>query len=220
MEMNDNINLEDNNDKFNNDNNNNNNNINNRFNRFNTNSLNEPILTTISNDFKNIIFKTKQALIPFGDVQNTQDRIDKLRDWDFWGPLIFCLLLGLILSIGRSNVESSGIVFILIFVIVWIGGLIVSFNSQFLGVNLTCFQCICILGYCMFAIVVAAFINLFLSTVFPTLIMLIVSFCAGAYCTFSATKFIGVLVNENKKYLVSYPIGLFYFFLAWFTVAK
>jgi hypothetical protein len=218
MEMNDNINLEDNNNKFNIENNNYNNNNNNNNNR---NTLNEPILTTISNDFKNIIFKTKQALIPFGsDTENSQDRINKFRDWDLWGPLIFCLLLGLILSIGRSNVESSGIVFILIFVIVWIGGLIVSFNSQFLGVNLSCFQCICILGYCMFAIVVAAFINLFLSPVFPTLVMLIVSFCAGVYCTFSASRFIGVLVNENKKYLVSYPIGLFYFFLAWFTVAK
>ena len=206
------INIEDNNkNQFAIENNNNNNDLD---------SLNEPILTTISRDFNIIISKTKLALFPFGDIQKTQSSIDKLRDWDFWGPLIFCLLLGLILSIGRSNVESSGIVFILIFIIVWIGGLIISFNSQFLGANLTCFQCICILGYCMFAIVLAAFVNLFLSTIFPTFILLIVGFCAGAYSTFAAIKFIGVLVNENKKYLVGYPIGLFYFFLAWFTVAK
>ena len=212
--MESNINIEDNNkNQFavsnNNDNNNNN-----------FDSLNEPILTTISRDFKTIITKTKLALFPFGDIQNTQSTTDKLRDWDFWGPLIFCLLLGLILSIGRSNVESSGIVFILIFIIVWIGGLIISFNSQFLGANLTCFQCICILGYCMFAIVLGALINLFLSPIFPTFILLLVGFCAGGYSTYAAIKFIGVLVNENKKYLAGYPIGLFYFFLAWFTVAK
>ena len=82
----------------------------------------------------------------------------QILHWDLWGPLIFCFLLGIILSIGKKN-NQTGIVFILVFSLVWVGGLVVSLNSQFLGIKLSVYQCISILGYCMFAIVLAAFLN-------------------------------------------------------------
>ena len=68
----------------------------------------------------------------------------------------------------------------MIFNIVWIGGLIVSLNSQFLGVNLSIFQCICILGYCMIAIVLASIINLLLLFL-PAFIRVIISLAACCY---------------------------------------
>ena len=111
------------------------------------NTLDEPKWLSLKRDFNNVVAKIKVALFPM-KTKNSK----LLQDWDFWGPLILCLTLGLVLS-WQKKAENSGIVFIMIFVIVWIGGLIVSLNSQFQGVNLSIFQCICILGYCMFAVV-------------------------------------------------------------------
>ena len=121
-------------------------------------------------------------MLPMNESSST----DKLKDWDFWGPLIFCLFLGLILSLGRND-SKGGKIFILIFAIVWIGGFIISINSQFLGAKLTVYQSICILGYCMFAIVFTAFINFILSFI-PSIIKLIIGFCGCGYSIYG--KFI------------------------------
>ena len=47
----------------------------------------------------------------------------------------------------NSN-DKQGVKFILIFVIMWIGSLIITLNSQFLGANVSIFQSMCLLGYC------------------------------------------------------------------------
>ena len=102
------------------------------------NTLDEAISTTLMRDLKIIMEKIKIAMLPM-QAQNTSDTF---KDWDFWGPLFLCLFLGLVLSIGRADTHT-GTVFILIFAIVWIGGLIISLNSQFLGAKLSIYQCIC-----------------------------------------------------------------------------
>jgi protein YIPF6 len=56
----------------------------------------------------------------------------KLRNWDLWGPLFLCLLLAITLSIGNKSSDGTT-VFELVFLIVWIGGLIVTINGQLLG---------------------------------------------------------------------------------------
>ena len=143
-------------------------------------TLDERKRESLKRDLNSIIQKSKIALFPMASA-NT-----KLLDWDFWGPLFFCLILGLVLS-WQKSAENSGTIFIMIFSIVWIGGFIVSLNSQFLGINLSIYQCICILGYCMLAVVFAAIINLFLGFL-PTLFHVIVSLLGACYSTFS--KFI------------------------------
>jgi hypothetical protein len=188
-------------------------------------TLDEPKRKSLQRDVNSIIAKAKIALFP---MKAKDSKL--LQDWDFWGPLILCLTLGLVLSWQKHN-DNSGIVFIMIFTIVWIGGLIVSLNSQFLGVNLSIFQCICILGYCMLAIVLASIFNLLFSFL-PYFMHLIITLLAGFYSIFGklyiyftlhyilnlgAYKFVGQYAPQNKKLLVSYPISLFYLFLAWFT---
>ena len=99
----------------------------------------------------------------------------------------------------------------MIFAIVWIGGLVVSLNSQFLGINLSIFQCICILGYCMLAVVLAAIINLIFFFL-PTYIKVIISLLGACYSTYSkfnflnlfflllgAYKFVGHYLQNNKN---------------------
>ena len=140
-------------------------------------TLDEPKRLSLQRDVNSMVAKAKIALIPFKSKDSKL-----LQDWDFWGPLILCLTLGLFLS-WQKHSESSGMVFIMIFTIVWIGGLIVSLNSQFLGVNLSIFQCICILGYCMLAIVFAAILN-FLLGFLPNFVRLIISLLACFYSIF------------------------------------
>ena len=149
------------------------------------NTLDEPKRESIKRDFNNVVEKIKVALLPM-KTKNSK----LLQDWDFWGPLILCLTLGLVLS-WQKKAENSGIVFIMIFVIVWIGGLIVSLNSQFQGVDLRIFQCICILGYCMFAVVLAAIINLLLGFL-PALIRILISLLGCGYSTYG--KFLIILI--------------------------
>ena len=188
-------------------------------------TLDEPKRESLKREFRSIIQKSKIALFPMTSA-NT-----KLLEWDFWGPLFLCLILGLVLS-WQKNVVNSGTIFIMIFAIVWIGGLVVSLNSQFLGINLSIFQCICILGYCMLAVVLAAIINLIFFFL-PTYIKVIISLLGACYSTYSkfnflnlfflllgAYKFVGHYLQNNKKLLVAYPILLFYLFLAWFTFAN
>ena len=145
------------------------------------NTLDEPKRLSLKRDFNNVVAKIKVALFP---MKNKNSKL--LQDWDFWGPLILCLTLGLVLS-WQKKAENSGIVFIMIFVIVWVGGLIVSLNSQFQGVNLSIFQCICILGYCMFAVVLASIINLLIGFL-PAAIRVLISLLGCAYSTYG--KFI------------------------------
>ena len=149
-------------------------------------TLDEPKRESLKRELRSILEKAKIALVPMRSSNA------KLLDWDFWGPLLLCLTLGLVLS-WQKSAENSGTVFVMVFGIVWIGGLIVSLNSQFLGINLSLYQCICILGYCMLAIVLASIINLVLGFL-PTIFHIIVSLTGAFYSTFS--KFI-FLFNLN-----------------------
>ena len=146
------------------------------------NTLDEDISTTLKRDLMIILSKTKTALLPMNASTTSSTAF---KDWDFWGPLLYCMLLGVTLSLGRTD-NQQGLVFILVFVIVWFGALIISLNSQFLGVNLTICQCICILGYSMCAIVITAIINTILSflPMFINLILAMCGFIYSSYCKF------------------------------------
>lgn len=57
-----------------------------------------------------------------------------LRDWDLWGPLLFCLLLSLLLSIRAG--EQANIVFSGVFAMVWLGEALVTMQIKLLGGNM------------------------------------------------------------------------------------
>lgn len=74
-----------------------------------------------------------------------------LRDWDLWfvatdpgigliltsarGPLIFCLLLSLLLSMTKSS-DQKTVVFSGVFALVWIGEAVVTTQIKLLGGNM------------------------------------------------------------------------------------
>ncbi|KAJ3090298.1 Yip1 member 6 [Quaeritorhiza haematococci] len=108
-------------------------------------------------DLRNIWAKLQQVLFPRGNK-------DILRDWDLWGPLLLCLALSIRLSITAPE-NQSGNVFTGIFVIVWCGAGIVTLNSKLLGGKLSFFQSVCVLGYCIFPLVIASMVSLFIPSV-------------------------------------------------------
>lgn len=75
-----------------------------------------------------------RALDP--DVLLAQGNMSEgLRDWDLWGPLIFCLLLSLFLSF-RADAEQKSLVFSGVFAMVWIGEAVVTMQIKLLGGNM------------------------------------------------------------------------------------
>jgi hypothetical protein len=72
---------------------------------------------------------------PDADVLLQSGMSEGLRDWDLWGPLIFCLLLSLFLSRGAQDSQKD-LVFSGIFAMVWIGEAVVTLQIKLLGGNM------------------------------------------------------------------------------------
>lgn len=58
-----------------------------------------------------------------------------LRDWDLWGPLIFCLLLSLLLSF-TARTDQKDAVFTGVFAMIWLGEAVVTLQIKLLGGNM------------------------------------------------------------------------------------
>jgi hypothetical protein len=58
-----------------------------------------------------------------------------IRDWDLWGPLIFCLLLSVLLSL-TAKADQKDVVFSGVFALVWIGEAVVTLQIKLLGGNM------------------------------------------------------------------------------------
>ncbi|KAI9671069.1 MAG: hypothetical protein M1831_005154 [Alyxoria varia] len=75
-----------------------------------------------------------------GQLQNPEivlqgSMSEGLRNWDLWGPLLFCLLLSLFLSL-RALPDQKSFVFSGVFAIVWIGEAVVTMQIKLLGGNI------------------------------------------------------------------------------------
>ena len=154
------------------------------------NSLNEPIMTSINRDLNRIYLKLKIVVLPI----NTEQKNKELKQWDLWGPFVICLLLGMILSFTTK--KNSGLIFSIIFIIMWVGAMIITMNSSLLGGKLTLMQCICLLGYCSFPSVVASLFNRIILKFLPSIGKIIIVFISFVWST------------KGKKY-----IFFLYFFL-------
>ena len=92
-----------------------------------------------------------------------------------------------VLSIA-TNADDKTLLFEIVFCIVWIGGAVIAVNGQLLGGNFSFFQSICLLGYCLFPLNMAAIVNLFIGGFVHIIIKLIyvaVAFVWSTYCKFS-----------------------------------
>ncbi|CAG8475825.1 8198_t:CDS:2 [Dentiscutata erythropus] len=154
------------------------------------NSLDEPISKTILRDLRNIVIKLRHVLYPKGNQ-------DVLRDWDLWGPLIFCLTLSALLSADARHQGVS--VFTGVFIIVWSGAAMVTINAKLLGGKVSFFQSICVLGYCVFPLVLVAFIDLFIGKrIYVRLPLIVMAF---AWSSWASVNFISASHLANRRAL-------------------
>ncbi|KAG1676262.1 hypothetical protein FOA52_006480 [Chlamydomonas sp. UWO 241] len=115
------------------------------------NTIDETIMTTISRDLVTIGRNLRTVLIPINWKFTAQEQA--LRNWDLWGPLIFMLLLASTLSWGEQEAST---VFALVFAECALGAIVLTGNVILLGGDIVFFQALCLLGYCLFPICVAA----------------------------------------------------------------
>ena len=116
-------------------------------------TLDEPVTETIMRDVRMVGNKMMCVLNP------RKANIQTLKDWDLWGPLILCLMLATLLS-WFAPYEQKSLVFASVFVIIWCGAAVVTVNALLLGGNISFFQSVCVLGYCIFPLNIASIVCL------------------------------------------------------------
>jgi protein YIPF6 len=144
------------------------------------------------------VLKVKDVLWP---TKSFSENDAVTKDWDLWGPLVFCLVLSLLMSFGASENQSQ-VVFTGIFTMVWLGEAICTLNLKLLGgtvyaslpptstdeeilmLRRSFFQSLCVLGYCLFPLTIAALINVFVHTIFVRLPVIAVTYVWSAFGMF------------------------------------
>jgi len=113
-------------------------------------------------------------------------------------------------------------VFSAVFVIVALGSIFVTLNAKLLGGQCSVFQSVCVLGYCLFPLVVDAIVlEIVRVTGFHSfLFQLLLSLGAFLWSTFSSLGFMASLVPPPRKWLAIYPLFLFYLVLTWLIIIQ
>ncbi|KAJ8590735.1 Yip1-domain-containing protein [Rhizopogon salebrosus TDB-379] len=175
-------------------------------------TLDEPVTATITRDLLSIYSKLVHVLYP----RKSSGR-EVLRDWDLWGPLLLCLCLGIMLSVNAPSSQSLG-VFTSVIVIVSLGSLVVTVQAKLLGGRVSFFQGLCVLGYCIAPLDIAALISCFVRVIW---VRAPVALAAWAWCIWASVNFLdGTKIEPQRILLAVYPLLLFYFVLAWMILIQ
>ncbi|KJK94034.1 hypothetical protein H633G_02045 [Metarhizium anisopliae BRIP 53284] len=130
-----------------------------------------------------------------------------LRDWDLWGPLIFCLLLSLLLSIA-ARAEQKDTVFSGVFAMIWLGEAVVTLQIKLLGGNISFAQSVCIIGYTLFPLVIAGLLSALGLHWIPRIPVYIVLVAWSLAAGVSILGGSGVV--KNRVGIAVYPLFIFY----------
>ena len=175
-------------------------------------TLDEPVSETIRRDLREVGAKLKLVLLPRASQHGV---LDRLKEWDLWGPLAVCLTLSIALSAGAPESQRA-LVFAAVFVVVWAGAAIVTLNAQLLGGRISFFQSVCVLGYSIFPLDCGAFACLLLHALTRSFLLRlgVVGTCF-AWSTRVSVVFFSEIIEAKRLALAIYPVFGFYAFLAW-----
>lgn len=163
-----------------------------------TTTLDEPILTTLMRDVKLIGSNLRAVVLPGGDRLQPKKA---LRQWDLWGPSFFVIVLAILLSYSMRHHKSR--VFAVVFATLSVGAVVNTCNVILLGGNIVFLQSLCLLGYCIFPLDIAAFLCLFTSSKILSTIIVLACF---SWSCWSAFPFVGSSVPPSKRALALYPV--------------
>eukprot|EP00929_Paragymnodinium_shiwhaense_P103905 TRINITY_DN67757_c0_g2_i3.p2 TRINITY_DN67757_c0_g2~~TRINITY_DN67757_c0_g2_i3.p2 ORF type:complete len:211 (+),score=13.67 TRINITY_DN67757_c0_g2_i3:76-708(+) len=135
-------------------------------------TLDEPVTETIMRDLRSVGTKLKYVMLPAA----RHDKAHGLKEWDLWGPLFLCLALGILLSAQTSDSDQAGMAFALVFIIIWVGSGIVTLNALLLRGRIAFFQSVCVLGYCICPLVIAAAVSFLVRVIWLKVILVCVGF--------------------------------------------
>ena len=160
---------------------------------------------------------TPQILSTTTDLsEDDRNIIKQLKDWDLWGPLVLCLLLGIILSMNAPT-NQAALTFAAVFIAISVGSTIVTMNVQLLGGTISFFQSVCVLGYSVFPLVIAAFVIGCLKLLYIHWLWIhsIVVVVGSIWSLRISSIFISLYVRQERRALALYPVVYYYAFLAW-----
>lgn len=191
----------------------------------------------------------------------SSETLKKIRDWDLWGPLVINLMFSLIITYLQSsslsggdksgNNEASSQTFSAAFTLIWASLAVLSLNVQLLSpvqqklenggvsngvLGLSFFQCVSLLSYSMFPIVLGGLISVFVKFRFVRLIVNAIMLGWSLLCTWlimaivSNCKKRGTLTfmleesdsddtqGDQRIFLMVYPVFLVFGLFSWFCV--
>lgn len=139
-----------------------------------------------------------------------------------YGGLSSCALSSLSLLTVTPYIILDATQFVLLFFSVFVGAMVVTFNTRVLGGQISYLQSVAVLGYCLFPLFVAALVIQVMRFVqffnrWIRLIFILVAILWCILCNFdikvAARAFVAVNVAEDRKFVALYPICIFYIFL-------
>jgi hypothetical protein len=121
------------------------------------------------------------------------------------------------LSINAPPTQSLG-VFSSVVVICSLGALTVTVQAKLLGGRVSFFQGLCVIGYCIAPLDIAALISCFVRKIY---IRAPVALLAWGWCIWASVNFLdGTKIEQQRILLAVYPLLLFYFILAWMILIQ
>ncbi|EFO19763.2 hypothetical protein LOAG_08732 [Loa loa] len=177
-------------------------------------TLDEPVWDTVRRDLHTVFAKFGQVMVPKSSQQ-------LLRDWDLWGPLFLCVFISLMLQGGKSG---KGPHFTEVFMLTFFGSCVVTLNTKLIGGNISFFQSLCVLGYCLLPPGLAAVVCKFIEinseqTAFLFALRLLVTTAGFIWAIYASMLFISGSQPPRRKMLALYPIFLFYFVVSWMIIS-
>jgi hypothetical protein len=163
---------------------------------------------------------------PDADILLESGMSEGLKDWDLWGPLVFCLLLSLFMSWGAGGKQKE-LVFSGVFALVWIGEAVVTMQIRLLGGNMyvhkldhigtklttnsAFFQSVSIIGYTLFPLVIASLLS---AIGIPIIVRVPVYLVLIAWSMAAGVSILGGSgVVRNRVGIAVYPLFVFYMLL-------
>ena len=127
-----------------------------------------------------------------------------------------CLLRSItVMSTSKREMDN---VFMANFTLFVLGSLLTTGNAKLVGVKHSIFYYLCVLGYSMAPFLIPALLNLILGKHLPRLFLLLASLFALIWAIKSVDVFFTLTLDPKKRFLVLYPVFLFYLFFAWFSI--
>lgn len=83
----------------------------------------------------------------------------------------------------RAPDNQAVSIFTGVFIIVWLGAAVVTLNARLLGGAVSFFQSVCVMGYCLFPIVVSAIVATFVRLIWVRLPISIITFVWSTYAS-------------------------------------